>query len=55
MSNPYRRPSKNASKFGFIWPGGFRREDFLEITNQKQEWPVVAMFVSRSKQNHQYL
>jgi hypothetical protein len=23
------------AKFGFIWPGGFRREDFLEI-NQSE-------------------
>jgi hypothetical protein len=28
---------------------------FLEIGNQKQELPVVAMFVNRSGQNEQYL
>jgi hypothetical protein len=39
------------TKFWFIWPSGFRGEDFLEINqNQKQELPVVAMFVNGSGQ-----
>jgi hypothetical protein len=31
-------------KFRFIWPSGFRGEDFKKLANQKQELPVVAMF-----------
>jgi hypothetical protein len=35
------------TKFRYIWPSGYREEEFLEITNnQKQELPVVAMFVN---------
>ena len=34
------------TKFRFIWRSGFRGEDFS--TNQKQEWPTVAMFVNES-------
>jgi hypothetical protein len=34
------------TKFRFIWPSGFRGEDILKSANQKQEWPVVAMFVN---------
>jgi hypothetical protein len=37
-----------STKFRFIWPSGFRGEDFLESANQKQELPVVAMFVNGS-------
>ena len=34
-------------KFQFIWPSGFRGEDFFfKLANQKQELPVVAMFVN---------
>jgi hypothetical protein len=33
------------TKFRFIWPNGFR-EDFKKSANQKQELPVVAMFIS---------
>jgi hypothetical protein len=36
----------------FIWSNGFR-EDFLKLINQKQELPMVAMFVIRSGQNEQ--
>ena len=44
------------TKYRFIWPGGFRGEDFFQkLTNQKQEWPVVAMFVNVSGRNEQYL
>jgi hypothetical protein len=31
------------TKFQFIWPSGFRREDFFKSANQKQELPVLAM------------
>jgi hypothetical protein len=34
--------------FWFIWPSGFRGEDFQKSANQKQELPVVAMFVNGS-------
>jgi hypothetical protein len=43
------------TKFRFIWPSGFRGEDFLKLVNQKQELPVVAMFVKGSGQNVQSL
>ena len=51
------------TKFWFIWPSGFKREDFLKAensfrgeeskksANQKQETLVVAMFVNRSGRN----
>jgi hypothetical protein len=42
-------------KFRFIPPSGFRGEDFFKSTNQKQELPVVVMFVNRSGRNVQYL
>jgi hypothetical protein len=38
-----------STKFRFIWPCGFRREDFLKSTNQKQELSVAAMFVNGSE------
>jgi hypothetical protein len=31
-------------KFRFIWPSGFRGEEFLKSANQKKELPVVAIF-----------
>jgi hypothetical protein len=34
------------TKFWFIWLSGFRGEEFLKSANQKQESPVVAMFVN---------
>jgi hypothetical protein len=37
------------TKFRFIWPSGFREEDFLKSAHQKQELPVVAMFVNGSE------
>ena len=43
------------TKFQFIWPSGFRGEDFFKSTNQKQELPMAAMFVNRSGQNDQSL
>ena len=44
-------------KYCFIWQNGFRLrvEDFLKLTNQKQELPMTAMFGNRSEQNEQYL
>ena len=38
-----------------IWPSSFRGEDFQKSTNQKQELPVVAMFVNGSELNEQSL
>jgi hypothetical protein len=43
------------TKFRFIWPSGFRGEDFKISANKKQELPVAAMFVNGSGQNKQYL
>jgi hypothetical protein len=43
------------TKFRFIWTSGFRGDDFLESAYQKQELPVVAMFVNGSGQNEQSL
>jgi hypothetical protein len=34
--------------FQSIWPSCFRVEDFKKSTNQKQELPVAAMFVSET-------
>jgi hypothetical protein len=39
----------------YIWPSGFRGEEFLKSANQKQESPVVAMFVNGSGRNEQSL
>jgi hypothetical protein len=44
-----------STKFRFIWPSGFRGEDFFKSANQKQELPVVTMFVNGSGQNEQSL
>jgi hypothetical protein len=41
-------------KFRFIWPSSFR-EDFKKSANQKQELPVVAMFVNGLGRNEQSL
>ena len=38
-------------KFRFIWPSSFRGEDLKKSTNQKQELPVLAMFVNGSGPN----
>ena len=43
------------TKLRFIWPSGFRGQDFLKWANQKQELPMVAMFVNGSGQNEQSL
>jgi hypothetical protein len=34
------------TKFRFIWPSGFREEEFKKFANQKQEFPVATMFVN---------
>jgi hypothetical protein len=39
------------TKFRFNWPSGFRGKDLKKSANQKQELPVVAMFVNGSGQN----
>ena len=55
-SNHYRGPPIDASyKFRYIWPTSFRGEEFLKSANQKQESPVVAMFVNESGWNEQSL
>ena len=43
------------TKFQFIWPSGFRGEDFFKSDNQKQELPMVAMFVNGLGQNEHSL
>jgi hypothetical protein len=43
------------TKFRFVRPSGFRGEDFFKSANQKQELPVVAMFVNGSGRNKQSL
>ena len=43
------------TKFQFIWHSGFRGEDFFKSSNQKQELPVVAMFVNGLGQYEQSL
>jgi hypothetical protein len=42
-------------KFRFIWPSSFRGEDLKKSTNQKQELPVLAMFINGSGSNVQSL
>ena len=43
------------TKSWFIWPNGFRGEDFQKSANQKQELPVAAIFVYGLGQNKQTL
>ena len=43
------------TKFRYIRPNSFRGEEFLKSANQKQESPVVAMFVNGSGRNEQSL
>ena len=40
--------------FQFIWPSGFTG-DLKKLANQKQELPMVAMFVNGSELNEQSL
>ena len=42
------------TKFQLIWPSSFREEDCLKSANQKQELPMVAMFVNGSEQKEQF-
>jgi hypothetical protein len=42
------------TKFRFIWPNGFRGEESKKSANQKQELPVVAMFVNESGRNEHF-
>ena len=39
------------TKFWLILQSGFGGEDFKKSANQKQELPVMVMFVNRSGQN----
>jgi hypothetical protein len=41
------------TKFRFIWPNSFRGEELKKSANEKQESPVVVMFVNESGQNEQ--
>ena len=43
------------TKFRFIWPSGFREEDFFKSANQNQKLPMAAMFVNGSERNEQTL
>jgi hypothetical protein len=43
------------TKFRFIWPSGFRGEDFFKSANQNKELPMTAMFVDGSGQNEHSL
>jgi hypothetical protein len=43
------------TKFRFIWPSGFKGENLKKSANQKQELPVVAMFINGSGRNEQTL
>ena len=56
MSNFHRGPSTAASYQVLVHLAKrFQRRRFLKSANQKQEWPVVAMFVNGSGQNEQSL
>jgi hypothetical protein len=43
------------TKLRFIWPNGFREEEFKISANQKQESTVVAIFANGSGRNEQSL
>ena len=43
------------TKFRFIWPHGFRGEEFKKSANQKQDSPVADMFVNGTGRNEQFL
>jgi hypothetical protein len=56
MSNINRGPSIDVSfQVSVHLPNGFRGEEFKKSANQKQELPVVAMFVNGSGRNEHYL
>ena len=49
-------PPIGASHQGLvIWLSSYREEDIQKSTNQKQEWPVAAMFINGSELNEQSL
>jgi hypothetical protein len=39
LRKPKTEPSIDATKFQFIWPSGFRFEDFLEIDQSEKRIP----------------
>ena len=41
------------TKFQFIWPAVLEEKILKKSSNQKQELPMVAMFVNGSKLNEQ--
>jgi hypothetical protein len=43
------------TKFRFIWTSGFRGEELFKSAYQKQELPVVTMFVNGLGRNHRHL
>jgi hypothetical protein len=43
------------ARLRFIWQSGFRGEDLKKSANQKQEFPMVAMFVNGSERNEHSL
>jgi hypothetical protein len=43
------------TNFRFIWPSGFREDEFKKSANQKQELPVAVIFVNQLGQNEQTL
>jgi hypothetical protein len=56
ISNLYRGPSIDASyQVSVHLSKRFQRRRFKKIDHQKQELPVVAMFVNGSGQNEQSL
>jgi hypothetical protein len=56
MNNLYRGPYIYASyQVSFHLASGFRGEDVFKSANQKQELPVVAMFVNGSERKEQSL
>ena len=48
-------PRMLPTKLWFIWPGGFRGEDILEINQSETKRPVAAMFANGSGRNKQSL
>jgi hypothetical protein len=36
------------TKFRFIWPNGFRGEEFKKSTNQKKKSPIFGTFLTLS-------
>ena len=43
------------AKFRFIWPSGFRGDDFLEINKSETRMACGGMLVNGSGRNEQYL